>query len=238
MRGWIGLAAGALATAVPSGCNAEPVSLIASLEKLATANNAEAVYHLGMAYQTGSGVAEDHAKALAAFRRAAALGDPLGAYKLGCYYAGQGEGLVAPDEDEAFRYKMVAAKAGYALAQQDVGLTYGRRGDVAEARRWLEQSAVQGWGDGLFALSAAYNGAFGGEKDPAKTAAYFRLFLDRSEPNETQRAWLSHLETGLSAIDREREAAIIRDYQPRPGSLTVKALSGQRAAAALVDRSR
>ena len=54
--------------------------LVPRLERLAGRGNAEAVYHLGMAYQTGTDLPRDPAKALDAFRRAAALGDPLAAF--------------------------------------------------------------------------------------------------------------------------------------------------------------
>lgn len=188
-----------------------------------------------MAYQTGSGVVEDHAKALAAFRKAAGLGDPLGSYKLGCYYDGQGAGLITADPALALRYKLVAAKAGYALAQQDVGVLYALSGDVPAGLAWLERSAGQGWSGGLMALASVYNGAAGVKPDAAKTAAYFQLFLAHSEPSDKQTAWLKNFEDHLSPEDLKRTAAIVRSYRPKPTALTIRALSGQRAAQALVD---
>ena len=227
-----------LATAalmLSAGCgNAEETALFPALERLAKTNNAEAIYHLGMAYQTGSGVSEDRAKALDAFRRAAALGDPLASYKLGCYYDGQGAGLVSSDARLALQYKLVAAKAGYALAEQDVGVLYAQAGDVPTALTWLEKSAAQGWSGGLMTLASVYNGAAGVNPDAAKTAAYFRLFLSRSEPNPKQTEWLSNFEQQLSPGDKKRAEEIVRSYRPAPTQLTLKALSGQRAAQALV----
>ncbi|HXH15479.1 MAG TPA: tetratricopeptide repeat protein [Sphingomonas sp.] len=226
----------AAAMLVSAGCgNTQNAELIPSLERLAKSGNAEAIYYLGMAYQTGSGVPEDHAKALIAFRRAAGLGDPLGYYKLGCYYAGQGAGLVAADDASALRYKLVAAKAGYALAQQDVGIMYAQSGDVPAGLAWLEKSAAQGWSGGLMALASVYNGAAGVTPDAGKTAAYFQLFLARSEANETQIAWLKNFEEHLSADDKKRADKIVLSYRPLPTKLTVRALSGQRAAQHLVE---
>src|SRR3954470_9664532 len=105
---------GAAMLLILSACgNAQPkANLITSLERLAASNNAEAIYHLGMAYHTGTGVPKDHVKALAAFRRAASLGDVLASYKLGCYYDGQGGELVEANPDLALRYKLIAAQAG------------------------------------------------------------------------------------------------------------------------------
>lgn len=220
--------------ALPGCGRAQDSGLIPALERLAEAGHAEAIYHLGMAYQTGSGVAEDRAKALDAFRKAAALGDPLAAYKLGCYYDGQGAGLVEPDAKLALQHKLVAAKAGYALAQQDVGVLYARAGEFPTALNWLEQSAAQGWSGGLMALASAYNGAAGIQPDAVKTAAYFQLFLTRSKPAQAQIAWLKTFEAQLSPDERKQAEKIVRDYRPAPTQLTLKAMSGQRAAQSLV----
>ncbi|MCD2314732.1 hypothetical protein LQ954_01065 [Sphingomonas sp. IC-11] len=217
--------------------HAQEAGLLPSLERLAKTDNPEAIYHLGMAYHTGSGAAKDLNKALAAFRKAAALGDPLASYKIGCYYDGQGAGLVSFDEEKALEYKLVAAKAGYALAEQDVGILYARRGNMAEGLAWLEKSASQGWTESLLTLASVYNGTSGITPDPAKTAAYFRLFLSRSEPDAQQEAWLSRFEQQLSPGDKKRAEEIVRRYRPTPTLLTLKGLSGQRAAQALIQTS-
>lgn len=226
----------AAALVMVAGCgNAREAGLIASLERLARAGNAEAIYHLGMAYQTGSGVPEDHAKALEAFRKAAEAGDPLGSYKFGCYYEGQGGDLIRTDLKLALKYKLVAAKAGYALAQQDVGILYAQSGDPATGLDWLERSAAQGWSGGLMTLASVYNGAPGVTPDAAKTAAYFRLFLARITATDQQVQWLKAFEDRLSPADRKRTNGIVGNYHPAPTALTLKALSGQRAAQALVE---
>lgn len=229
------LAAGLLALTPLAACGpAQAEALIPALEKLAAANNAEAIYHLGMAWQTGAGMAQDRAKALDAFRRAAALGDPLAAYKLGCYYDGQGEGLVTADPAIALRHKLVAAEAGYALAQQDVGALYIREGDIANGLAWLGKAAAQGWSGALMTYASVHNGTAGVPRDPVKTAAYFRLFLDRTGQSARQKDWLTAFEAKLTPEQREHATAIVRAYRPAPTPLTIKGLSGQRAAQALV----
>jgi len=153
---------------------------------------------------------------------------------LGCYYDGEGEGLVADDPALALKYKLVAAEAGYALAQQDVGILYAQSGDIPTGLAWLEKAVVQGWSGGLMTLASVYNGAPGIEPDAGKTAAYFRLFLSRSEPSPSQTEWLKNFEERLSLEERQRAAEIIRNYQPVPTQLTLKAMSGQQAALILV----
>lgn len=164
------------------------------------------------------------------------MGDPLAAYKLGCYYDGQGAGLVAQDAGQALKYKLIAAQAGYALAQQDVATLYAREGDVQSGLEWLEKSAAQGWSGGLMTLASVYNGAPGIERDAAKTAGYFELFLIHSNPSEAQRNWLRKFEMGLSTDDKKRADDLVRGFHPKPSPLTLKALSGQRAAEDLIER--
>lgn len=231
----LALSLGSLPTVINAQANGD---LVSSLERLAAQGNGEATYHLGMMYHTGSGVPEDHSKAFAAFQKAAALGDPLAAYKVGCYFAGQGEGVVEDDLTNALKYKLVAAEAGYALAQQDVAAIYARSGDMQAALKWLERSAAQGWEGGLASLAAVYNGAPGVERDPAKVAGYFRLFLARVKSVPKQSDWLSTFEKTLTPEEEMRAAEIVRTYRPQPTELTLKALSGQRAAVALVSRER
>ena len=222
--------------AMPVAASAQAMTLIPALERLADAGNAEAIYHLGMSYHMGLGVAEDHARALAAFRRAEALGDPLASYKLGCYFAGQGSGLVTDDPALALKYKLVAAEAGYSLAQFDVGVRYLRSGDTAAARQWVERSAAQGFAQGLMVMSAMYNGAPGIDRDAAKTAAYLRLGMARSQPSDKQTVWLADFESKLAAEDRKRADDIVSSYRTKPTALTLKALAGHRAAQALVEK--
>lgn len=230
----MGLFLGSIILAAPA-CGQD--ALIPSPERLAASGNAEAIYHLGMAYQTGTGVNADPAKALEAFRRGASLGDPLAAYKLGCFYDGQGAGLVEDDPVVALKHKLVAAEAGHALAQQDVAGLYARNGNAAEALRWLEKGAAQGWPGALMALASVHNDSPGFPPDAAKTAAYFRIFIDRTDGDREQRDWVAEFERGMTPEDRARADAIVRDYRPVPSTITLKALSGQRAAEVLVRRT-
>jgi TPR repeat protein len=234
------LKAAAVALSILSACgNAEPTGdLIPALQRLAASDHPEAIYHLGMAYQTGAGLTKAPAKAFEAFSHAASLGDVLASYKLGCFYAGQEGDLVQTDPDLALRYKLVAAEAGYALAQQDVAALYAAKGEIPTALAWLEKAAAQGWPDALATYASVHNGAPGVPPNPAKTAAYFQLFLDRADASEKQRRWVEDFERGMSAEDRQLAAEIVRSYRPAPTPLTLKALSGQRAALELVTRHR
>jgi hypothetical protein len=77
--------------AVGACSNAEPgPNLVLKLEQLANHGNTEARYHLGMIYWTGTGATKDSKRAVSYFEQAAAAGDPLASYKMGCLWDGQG----------------------------------------------------------------------------------------------------------------------------------------------------
>lgn len=230
-----------LALGTASGLHAQSKpdpALITKLQRLAAKDNAEAIYHLGMAYLGGLGVPQDKAKALEAFRKATDLGDPLAAYQLGNFYDGQGDGLVGEDKDLALKYKLVGAEAGYAQAQQDVALLYAARGDYLVAVDWLKKASDQGLREAIRAYSAVHNGAEGVEPDPAIAAAYFRLYLRLADDAAAEQAALAEFEKKLSLRDKERADKIVTDFKPEPTALTLRALAGQRAARTLVGGTR
>jgi TPR repeat protein len=210
-----------------------PDPLLPKLERLAEHGNAEAQYHLGMAYWVGEGVDKDVSKAVAYFEHAAANGDPLGAYKLGCLYDGQ-DRIMDRDAAKALTFKLVAANAGYALAQQDVASLYAERSEYDLALKWLEKAARQGTTGALMAYASVHNGAPGITPDPVITAAYFRLYLDRAEGSDKQRDWLQTFEKKLTPEQREAVSKTVAAYRPMPTPLTLKALRGVESAKELV----
>jgi TPR repeat protein len=213
-------------------------TVTARLEKLAGERNAEAAYHLGMIYHLGlAGAARDPAKAFVLFKQAAEGGDPLGAYKTGCYYAGQGGSAVAADPALALRYKLIAAEAGYAIAQYDVAQHYLQQGDRDEGLRWLEAAARQGSSPALLALGSYHSGQpFADARDGAKYYAYTLLSL--AGENDETRAFAAELKamfaTGLTPQEIEAGERIIANWRAQPTPLTLRADAGQSAAEALV----
>ncbi len=97
-----------------------------------------------MLFNNGIGVAQDNRRAFALFQAAAEAGDPLAAYKVGCYHAGQFPGVVPQDEEQALRYKLVAAEAGYSLAQVDVANIYMRRRIMPERSAGTRRRRARG----------------------------------------------------------------------------------------------
>ena len=227
MRPFLGLlAVTAAAIAVPA-CGEAP-TLAARLEALADAGNAEARYHLGMLYNNGIGVAQDNGRALALFQAAAAAGDPLAAYKVGCYHAGQ-FGVVAPDEGQALHYKLIAAEAGYSLAQLDVANLYTGREDYAHALPWYEVAARQGEAQALYNLAVFYKDGLGVARAPARTYAFFRLahLHGRGSISPGAQRSLDEMWAGLNTGERAEAERIGATWVIGPSPLTRRAGEGQ-----------
>lgn len=202
--------------------------------------DAEALYHLGMIHHLGLEGKRDPKAALALFRRAASAGNPLAAYKLGCYYDGQGEGLVGIDPNAALSHKMKAAEAGYARAQHDVATMLYVKQQPQAALAWMNKAAAQGLPESLKALASLYNVGDGIPQDRAKTLAYFTLALVRANAaaSDTRRAWIENYARETTPADLERAKEIVSGWRPQPTALTLSALSGQEAARQLIANAK
>lgn len=208
------------------------------LEQAAERGNAEAEYHLGMLYNNGMlGVAKDLPRAYRSFVRSAVLGDPLGAYKQGCYLDGQFPGVVPLDHDKALELKLLAAQAGYDLAQLDVAGTYFHKGQYAQSQQWLQLAADQGDAKALYNLSAGHMGGHWPASDPALGYAYFKLakLVAEGSVNPRAAASLDEIAAKLSAEQLAGANALVAGWKAQPSALTRKAKQGLAAAQALVN---
>jgi uncharacterized protein len=219
--------------------SAQSPDLADRLFALSRAGNAEASYHLGMLYNNGAGVAQDNRRALALFRASAEGGDPLGAYKLGCYFAGQ-FGVIEPDEDQALRYKLVAAEAGYSLAQLDVGILYYVRGSYGEALPWFEAAARQGEPQALYNLSVMYRDGRGITPSRARAYAFFRLshLASQGAIGAGAQRTLDELLANMTTAERAEAERFDTGWVTGPTALTRLALSGIERAEALARADR
>jgi len=204
--------------------NANDEATFVAMLALANKGDAEAQYHVGMMHNNGIGTQIDPRQAFEWFQKAAASNDPLGAYKLGCYYDGQGAGVVASDSTEALKYKLVAAKAGYALAQHDVALLYDRQENAEEAVKWWKMAGDQGHPKALYNLSGSYFRGKGAPKDLALAYAYYKL--SKLVPSDK----VSQMATILSKPELEKAEKLVSEWKPQPTALTLKAKRGIQAA--------
>jgi uncharacterized protein len=214
-----------LMAAIPTPIAAAPSELASKLSTLSNSGNAEAMYHLGMLYHVGiQGVEKDPRKAFELFKRSAELGDPLGAYKLGCYFDGQGEGVVESDPKLALKWKLVAAEAGYSLAQEDVARHLLADGNEAASLKWLEAAASQGSPMALGFLGSLYAGMLPAEihgpkvvKDEAKGWGY--LLLSARDIPEMEAAFEAELGKLEPTIQRQARD-FVTGWHAKPSELT------------------
>lgn len=220
----------ALAFAHPAIAQTDRAMLAAKLEILAEKGNAEAAYHLGMMKHLGLSVAKDETAALTLFRKAAEGGDPLAEYKIGELLSKSPDLAV---QDEALKWKVKSAEAGYALAQYDIARALFLKNDLDGALEWLTRAAQQGHPDALRALASLHN-SDAMPKDAARTFAYYTLYLQRlAAPTEAQKAFLTKFVEGMSADDKTRGEKIVADWKVDISPVTAKAQAGLKAAEAL-----
>jgi uncharacterized protein len=199
---------------------------------LANKGDAEAQYHVGMMYNNGIGTQRDLKQAFEWFQKSTASNDPLGAYKLGCYFDGQGADVVASDSNEALKYKLVAARAGYELAQHDVALLYDRQQNPEEAIKWWKMAADQGNQKALYNLSGAYFQGKGAPKDLSMAYAYYKL--SKLVPKDK----VNGMAGILSKPELEQAEKLVSAWKPQPTALTLKAMRGVQAAEDLLKNDR
>ena len=217
-----------LATSAPA--SASPPQLERKLAALSDAGNGEAAYHLGMLYHLGlAGVGKDQRKAFTLFKQSTERGDPLGAFKLGCFYDGQGEGVVESDSTLALKYKMIAAEAGYELAQEDVARHLFAQDDIAGGLRWLEAAAAQGSAMPALALGGFYSGQMpkGFPSQPANAVKSWTYFLiaARGMP-EMREPFEKDAREKLSKDEYYRVMANVSAWRPARTALTQMADGG------------
>ncbi|MDD5335557.1 MAG: tetratricopeptide repeat protein [Rhodoferax sp.] len=193
---------------------------------LANRGNAEAQYHVGMLYNNGiGGASKDPKLAFDWFLKSATGKDPLGAYKLGCYYAGQFPGAAPLDPQQALDYKLFSAEAGYALAQYDVANTYYRKADHAQAGKWWKLAAQQGFAPSAFNLSKWYHDGNVEARDLAMTYAWFKIsqLLSRGKLTDTAQASLDTIAAQMSSEQVQTAEKFVSDWRPTPTALTLAA---------------
>lgn len=119
---------------------------IAELKQRADKGDAGAQLDLGVMYDRGTGVPQDHAAAVRWYRKAAEQGNAQAQYNLGLMYR---QGIGTPQDNvEALRWFRKAADQGHSWAQSWLGDMYrdgiGVSQNYTEAVRWYRKAAEQG----------------------------------------------------------------------------------------------
>ena len=210
--------------------------LFLEIQKLVNQGNPEAQYHLGMMYNNGIGTDKDPNKAYEWFTKAESSGDPLGAYKLGCYYAGQFAGVWEEDAEKSLQYKLIAAKAGYSRAQHDVGNAYYKLENHDEAINWWRLAAQQGDPGSIYNLSLVYREGKVTQENKILAYAYFKLANLNTVQKVNKKAQENLDEYASTMTSKELEEAdeLVSTYKAEPTVLTQKAYAGLEEARKLI----
>lgn len=213
-----------------TGARADDEELFKQMLFLAQHGDAEAQYHVGMFYNNGIGTSKNIPHAFEWFQKSSG-NNPLGAYKVGCYYSGQARGYIDVDHAKALEYKMVAAKAGYALAQYDVASLLSYNGNTDEAIKWWRLAGDQGQIDSLYSLFNLYYQGRRISKDLPSAYLYLKLAISAGgEPPAELKSVMNELINTVSQEDRDKMDKSVSEWKAQPTELTIKAMQGLKEA--------
>ena len=166
------------------------------LHPLAEQGNVHAQSILGVMYETGQGVPQDHAAAVFWYRKAAEQGDASAQRHLQELLGRAAPAVAGPFEDgvaahnradygTALRLWRPLADQGDASAQYNLGLMYaegqGVPQDYAAAMSWYRKAAEQGNAGAQYNLGYMYNNGLGVPQDYAAAAAWYRKAADQGQ---------------------------------------------------------
>ncbi len=138
---------------------------------------------LGIMYDNGYGVQQNHAEAANWYQKAAEQGYAFGQSNLGFMYE-NGDG-VDQDYAEAVKWYRKAADQGLALGQNNLGHMYekgfGVSQDQTEAVKWYRKAAEQGLALGQNNLGHMYENGYGVDRDIAEAVNWYRKAAEQGQ---------------------------------------------------------
>lgn len=174
---------------------------------LANSGNARAQNVMGLLYQGGHGVPQDHAEALRWLLLSAEQNEPTALNNLGVVYS---KGLgVQQDHAQAVKWYMRAADAGSELGTYNLAYKYekgeGIRKNYTEALRLYQMGAQRGHAPAEVAVGRFYEEGMGVGFDAAAAALWYRKAVVKDYPDAYRRLGLLH-EKGLGVEKNALEA--------------------------------
>ncbi len=155
------------------------------LQVAAEKGNPKAQTDVGLAYNRGEGVTQDHQEAFKWYTLAAEQGYARAQYDIGVSYA-RGEG-VEQDYQEALRWYTLAADQGYAKAQYNIAHLYvngkGVTQDYQEALRWYTLAAEQGYSWAQYNIAHLYVNGEGITQDYQEALKWYTFAAEQGDPD-------------------------------------------------------
>lgn len=132
------------------------------------------------------------------------------------------------DDQLALKHKLIAADAGYSLAQWDVAVIYYNDGKVEEAIQWWKAAADQGDPQSFYNLYTVYSKRSGSTEDREWAYRYLSIIDRNSNSRQTleidQR--LSEFRAELSPEQLVASDDWIEAWKSETSDLTLRAQSG------------
>ena len=125
---------------------------VALWTEAAELGSADACFHLGLCYTNGDGVAQNFARGVSFYEKAAMLGQTIARHSLGCF-----DGQIG-NNDRAVRHLLISAKMGYTPSLETFKLMF--KNGFAKKSHYAE--ALKGYQDALEEMKSP-------ERDEAKT---------------------------------------------------------------------
>ena len=177
------VAAGAFEDAAAARGRGDYVIALRLYHSLAEQGEAVAQAVLGVMYENGEGVPQNHGEAAKWYQLAAEQGHAPAQGLLGLMYE-YGRG-VPQNYAEAAKWYRLAAEQGDDLAQDELGRLYyvgqGVARNYAEAAKWSRLAAEQGNAYAQTRLGGLYHGGQGVAQNYAEAAKWFRLAAEQGE---------------------------------------------------------
>jgi TPR repeat protein len=155
---------------------------LSQLRTSASQGNADAQLKVGIMYDSGDGVEQDHTEAVKWFRLSALQGNATAQGCLALSYV-NGEG-VARDYVEAAKWYRLSALQGNVLAQYSLGILY-HGGQITsqhnEAADWFKLAAAQGYANARFNLGVMYEKGDTVEHDDVRAYMWFGFAAESSQ---------------------------------------------------------
>jgi hypothetical protein len=192
--------------------------------RLAAQNNVpQALYFVGVFYETGTVVDKDLNKAFALIQRAATSGIPAAAYRLATYYQ-QGAG-VSQDVVAAAAWYEKAAKAGLPQAKLVYGAMLengvGVEQSIPAAANQYEEAAAAGLPQAMVNLAQLHERGGGGlPKSLSKAWVMASLAVDASNGDANAKTYRDKLAESLS---KDELAKATKDYEEKKAKMTAGA---------------
>ena len=164
-------------------------------ERRMQANDAIAIYNIGVYYRNGEyGYPQDYAKALEFYHRAGELGFAEAYHNIGNRYH-NGDG-VDVDKKKASHYYELAAMKGNARARHNLGHDEWRAGDMERALKHYMIAVRSGCVDSLEMIKLMYSNGDATKKDYTTSLRSYQTYLGE-----------------IKSAQRDKAAAAYEDYR-------------------------